>query len=211
MVLCGSVGCIKRSSDTDLPPAPVVVQPQFVQHKVTRSGETLSSIAAAYTGRSQNWTKIRDANPQIKPNKLPMGAVINIPAELVTKKNVTVITVDRGEKVVSKTPGVSPVKRNELASKKIPNPVAPTQPDLIQVKKSSSPAAPLEPPPSALEWPVTEPQKPVVSRAGVIQETAGEVPPAGLSTSTTMPSVVDRIDPAPDREREKLLDELLSK
>lgn len=225
LISLGTVGCIKRQAEP--PSAPIVVGPLYVQHKVTRSGETLSSIAAAYTGKSQNWTKIRDANPQLKPNRLTLGAVVNIPAELVTKKNVVAKPIDRP---VDKTDRVVAKKAESVAPKRTAKPVvapvvaekkaSPLPADTIQIKKPApvqakeSPLVPEKVPDKvvAVEQPAIEKESAVTPGVGVVQEDA--TPPSvasPASTTTSSPQVVDRIDPAPDKERERLLDELLSK
>lgn len=216
LISSGIVGCIKRQSEP--PPAPVVVGPLYVQHKVTRSGETLSSIAAAYTGKPQNWTKIRDANPQIKPNRLPLGAVVNIPAELVTKKNVVAKPIERPtDRVATKrAESVAPkrVAKPVVAPVAVEKKVSPPD-DTIQVKKPAPVPAKENPPASqkvlAVEQPVIEIETKPAPGVGVIQEESPPTAVASPTPTTSAPPVVDRIDPAPDKERERLLDELLSK
>ena len=55
-------------------------------HTITHRGETLSIIAKWVTGDFNNWKKILAANPKIIPEKLQIGAVLNIPKELVKTK-----------------------------------------------------------------------------------------------------------------------------
>ena len=221
LTIFGAVGCFKRSADSDLPAAPVVAEPQFVRHRVTQSGETLSSIAAIYTGNRNNWTKIRDANPQIQPTRMAIGSTVNIPAELVTKRNAIIQPIDP---ITTKNPAAKPFDGGNPAKKKAATKqaVAPEEKpvvksvekkakppeDLIQVKPSERTETSL-PRLEAEEESVPPPP----SGVGVVQETAPDDDPvaAAASTSTTIPQATDRIDPAPDREREKLLDELLSK
>ncbi len=59
--------------------------PEFFQHTISREGETLMGISGWYTGSSSNWKRILDANPGLDPNRLQLGSVIDIPAELVKK------------------------------------------------------------------------------------------------------------------------------
>jgi hypothetical protein len=54
----------------------------FYAHKVKWCGETLSIIAAWYTGDWKNWKSIAEANPQIKPNLIYEGIEIQIPGSL---------------------------------------------------------------------------------------------------------------------------------
>ena len=71
------------------PPPPPVVEapPPPFQHVVRYSGETLGLIAKWYTGKSQNWQALRQANPNINPNRINIGDVVSIPNELVTRKD----------------------------------------------------------------------------------------------------------------------------
>ena len=48
-----------------------------------KSGDTLSGIASRFYGRtkSHKWTVISQANPQMDPNNLEVGATITIPAQ----------------------------------------------------------------------------------------------------------------------------------
>ena len=51
-------------------------------HPVRWSGETLSIIAAWYTGMQKNWKPIAQANPNINPNRIYTGNKILIPESL---------------------------------------------------------------------------------------------------------------------------------
>ncbi len=44
-----------------------------------RSGDTLGSIAARHLGASKRWPEIARANPGLNPDRLRVGAVINLP------------------------------------------------------------------------------------------------------------------------------------
>jgi len=46
---------------------------------VSRSGDTLQSIAARELGSWQEWPKILEANPDVSPGALPSGTVLVIP------------------------------------------------------------------------------------------------------------------------------------
>lgn len=62
------------------PPAPM-----YFQHTVKYSGETLAAISEWYTGQVSNWKSIANANPALKPERIKIGSIVNIPAELVKK------------------------------------------------------------------------------------------------------------------------------
>ena len=46
---------------------------------IVRPGDTLESIAKKLLGRKSRWTRIRDANPGLKPERLRPGQTILIP------------------------------------------------------------------------------------------------------------------------------------
>jgi nucleoid-associated protein YgaU len=48
-------------------------------HKVA-AGETFSTIAAEFYGDSKYYTRLEDANPNVSPNRLKIGTIINVPA-----------------------------------------------------------------------------------------------------------------------------------
>ena len=74
-----AVGCDKFKT------RPNSAEKLYYNHTITFSGETFGMIAAWYTGSSQNWMAIRDANPGIDPNRLRLGSVIKIPRALMQK------------------------------------------------------------------------------------------------------------------------------
>lgn len=67
------------------PVAPPTPQQQYLFHTISYPGETLGIIASWYTGNVQNWTVIRNANPELDPTKLRLGSVVRIPRGLVVK------------------------------------------------------------------------------------------------------------------------------
>ncbi|MBX7137545.1 MAG: LysM peptidoglycan-binding domain-containing protein [Oligoflexia bacterium] len=54
----------------------------YLPHTVSYEGETLVLIARWYTGRSDNWTLIADANPEIDPRRIQLGQLVKIPQRL---------------------------------------------------------------------------------------------------------------------------------
>jgi len=78
------------SSNSNNPPPPSDNsrnKPDDVEHRIAYSGETLAIIANWYTGKSTNWTLIRDANPGLRPERLNIGQLVRIPGELVIERN----------------------------------------------------------------------------------------------------------------------------
>jgi hypothetical protein len=72
--------------ETAPPAPPVKVEPKpkesFYVHTVRYSGETISIIAAWYTGNGENWKALARANPQIDPKLIFEGNEILIPETL---------------------------------------------------------------------------------------------------------------------------------
>ena len=54
-------------------------------HTVRYRGESLSIIAAWYTGNVENWTKLAQANPTLDPNLIAVGQKLTIPASILTR------------------------------------------------------------------------------------------------------------------------------
>lgn len=66
-------------------PTPKAKPPEtsYFVHTVKWRGESLSTIAAWYTGTIKNWRALSEANPQVTdPNKLPIGDKIRIPSKM---------------------------------------------------------------------------------------------------------------------------------
>jgi len=73
------------SQKTPPPELEPVAKPYI--HTVKQRGETLFSIALWYTGSGSNWHSLVDANPNLQPNKIRVGDTIQIPADLVKKRD----------------------------------------------------------------------------------------------------------------------------
>ncbi len=55
-------------------------------HKVKWQRETLFSIALWYTGSGENWKHLAEANPTINPQRIHIGDTIQIPEDLLKKR-----------------------------------------------------------------------------------------------------------------------------
>lgn len=60
--------------------------PAYYTHTVRYYGESVSIIAAWYTGAIENWKALAEANPGIDPNRIVVGDKLRIPEELMTKR-----------------------------------------------------------------------------------------------------------------------------
>lgn len=74
------VGCSGMDNSKKAPPAPT-----YFQHTVKYTGETLAAISEWYTGQVSNWKLIANANPSLKPERIKIGSIVNIPTNLVKK------------------------------------------------------------------------------------------------------------------------------
>ena len=84
LLLCLS-GCVSSTRDSW---KPVKAQHKLKVHIVRWQGETLPMIAQWYTGSSQNWKKLTNANPNIVPAHLSADDRILLPSKLLkTSKN----------------------------------------------------------------------------------------------------------------------------
>lgn len=67
---------VGQTPPPDLRPGPMLV------HKVRYPGESVSIIAAWYTGEIDNWKALAEANPGLNPNVINEGMKINIPESM---------------------------------------------------------------------------------------------------------------------------------
>lgn len=98
--------CSKRELE---PPReiPLPKEPAAIYHEVLFHGETLSLIAAWYTGDSRNWKTIADFNPGLNPNNISIRDIIKIPKSIVKKeKSFTQSEFQAMQKSVRKRPSL---------------------------------------------------------------------------------------------------------
>lgn len=78
----------KLSSDDDETSAlePYSKNSKYVVYRTRWSYETLPGIAEWFTGDSENWKRLAQANPKLHPQRIRANAPILIPAKLVKKK-----------------------------------------------------------------------------------------------------------------------------
>lgn len=70
---------------------------------VVRNGDSLSRIAARELGEAGRWTEIRDLNPGLDPNRLKVGASIQIPGTTVASANKSSETIGWGPRTSGKS------------------------------------------------------------------------------------------------------------
>ena len=181
VALAGAVGCNKRSTPQDA--QPVQVAEPDVEHTVRYSGETLAVIAKWYTGKATNWNAIRDANPGLRPERINLGQVIMIPRALVVEER------PMPKDFVKSVSAAKAAKESEAAPS-----MAPTG---MEGSASSEPVAVTPPTDTA---PVDTAPTGTAQVEPTHTEPVVDTPPASSSSAASV---------ADDKEREKLLDELL--
>lgn len=72
---------LQQSSPQEAHPLPSP-DAKYLSHKIKWPGETLTLIAAWYTGSAKNWMHLVEANPGIDPRRIMIGDSILIPEEL---------------------------------------------------------------------------------------------------------------------------------
>ena len=197
-----AVGCAPKNTgrDPNMYDNRDRVRTGFLEHTVRYSGETLSIIAGWYTGRTDNWRRIVDVNPGLKPEKIRLGQIVMIPMELVVQEQP--LTSDAVRKF---RPSPRPAKEQPKDGAVSDGGVPPSSGDLFD----SEPAPKVgDAAPGA--------NAPTVVAPEVDNRPADSIPtdkPAMADTPPAAPHAADAAPKAPskdDAEREKLLDELLS-
>lgn len=61
------------------PPPPPPPPPPVVRKHLMLKGETLWQLAVRYYGDGQQWVKIQEANPGVKPTAIRVGTEITVP------------------------------------------------------------------------------------------------------------------------------------
>lgn len=89
-------------------------------HIVKYPGESLSIIAAWYTGDLQNWKKLARANPRLNPSRIFIGNRIRIPKAMIKtytpmpQEFVNKFIGKKSKKTVKKPPVSTPAKKTPV-------------------------------------------------------------------------------------------------
>jgi hypothetical protein len=67
--------------------APVAVETEYFNAKITAEGQTLGQVAAWYTGNAANWNLLVEHNPGLSPEKMRVGDLIRIPRDLLKRED----------------------------------------------------------------------------------------------------------------------------
>jgi hypothetical protein len=127
-------------AEEEMEPGPQPAEPEiFFTHTVKWTGESLSIIAAWYTGELENWKLLALANPELNPNLIRIGDEIRIPESLmITTDTMTFDFVSKYVPSLKKGRSESPAPAPE------------------QTRVSEEPSGGAEETPSAEEEPVSE-------------------------------------------------------
>lgn len=200
------------------PPSDAELRPADFDHRITYSGETLAMIASWYTGRASNWSILRDANPGLKPGRLKPGQHVMIPGGLVVRRD------PMPKRLITDAARKKPAPTKPADGAPVPPPSGdapltppPSNPPAHPLGDSGVAPAPfggaddlLAPPPPKDPSPGKNP--PAHGSKG--DPVGGNLPGTGVETA---PPPVEPVappekpaPPAADKERERLLDELLT-
>ena len=155
-------------------------------------------IARWYTGKSSNWNYIVDANPGINPNRINLGDTIFIPEELLVRRD--------------------PMPKSAVASQQVNLPAKPEEgepsdePALseepVAAVPDTAPAADDQPAaPAAQDVSVDELLKELEANQRTVEQAPPPPPPAEKIDSGSS----GETGTLGEKERDALLDELLSK
>jgi hypothetical protein len=106
-------------------PPPPKKEPTYFIRTVTWPNESLSIIAAWYTGQIDNWKILVEANPELDPTRIRIGDKVRIPAELVKTREP--MSQEFVESLVPKPvkKGAPPPKQKPSSGEPSPPPAAP--------------------------------------------------------------------------------------
>ncbi|MFC1505123.1 hypothetical protein ACFL5W_01260 [Thermodesulfobacteriota bacterium] len=115
-------------------PVPAASEPRIYLHKVRWPEETLSHIAAWYTGTIKNWKAIAKVSSELDPTKIHVGITISIPEDLLTTRKPMPHSFVR-PKVPKKRTSLSSLKKTStpLESPKLFEPIEDTGPPTIEI------------------------------------------------------------------------------
>jgi hypothetical protein len=106
----------ENHGEEPIPPRPPE-KPAYAHH-VKWLHETLFSIALWYTGSGNNWKRLVDANPTIKPRRMRIGDVILIPEDILkTRQPMSaefLKAFSRGKKSSQSSPPSDPLEEPQL-------------------------------------------------------------------------------------------------
>ncbi len=191
VILLSVAACAKK--------APPPQEPSYHTHTVSAQGETLAIIASWYTGDSQNWKAIADATPGLKPNKMRIGDVVNIPAQLVIKHEP--LTKKALQQYLKRAVKAEP----KNAPTPTPVPEITSAPEVQSQTSSTQVESQLE---AALPEPTTAP---AVATTPEIQSAPVETPIAAPVVDTPESVAVVATPSSAEKTRDDLIDEILSK
>ncbi|HVO83151.1 MAG TPA: hypothetical protein VMU60_01880 [Syntrophobacteria bacterium] len=78
----GEKGQMPSPAEQAAPTPPPPKEPTYFIRTVTWPNESISIIAAWYTGQMDNWKILVEANPELDPTRIRIGDKVRIPEEL---------------------------------------------------------------------------------------------------------------------------------
>jgi hypothetical protein len=109
LLLASGMHSVWSAPPADTTSPAVKISPASITY-TTRAGDTLSSIANQFTGKTENWVAIGKSNNISKDTNIPIGTPIVIPATLLTDEPSEAKVVALSGNIVAKTPDGTPMQ-----------------------------------------------------------------------------------------------------
>jgi hypothetical protein len=123
---------------------------KYYQHTVRYAGETLAIIAKWYTGDARNWSVLAKANPDVSPNTMRIGDLVQIPRSIVTNSE----PLPRSF-IASQTPKTrkAPVTKSATPRSRGSKPAAMDEVEAAELEEPTEPGSVMAPAPAVPEPP----------------------------------------------------------
>lgn len=124
---------------------------KYYEHTVRYTGESLAIIAKWYTGDARNWSVLAKENPDVSPNTMRIGDLVQIPRSMVTNTE----PMPRSF-IASQTPKIkkAPVTKSATPRSRGSKPAAIDQAEAAEPEEVTEPASVIGPAPAVPEPPV---------------------------------------------------------
>ena len=168
------------------------VAAEYFRHQIGITGETLSLIAAWYTGSADNWQVLAQHNPGLDFNRLQIGSVVLIPRSMLRRQTPLTVEAVRATRREIPAPSPKPANLEPRQSEE------PAKPPLAEATRSSGRVSPAK----------SGDRDPASAQA--LQKRTQSAPALGRSTTVpALPGAEDANTESKTRSRNAVLQELL--
>jgi|WetSurMetagenome_2_1015567.scaffolds.fasta_scaffold670885_1 hypothetical protein len=121
---------------------------KYYEHTVRYAGESLAIIAKWYTGDARNWSVLAKENPDVSPNTMRIGDLVQIPRSMVTNTE----PMPRSF-IASQTPKIkkAPVTKSATPRSRGSKPAAMDEVEASELEDATEPGSVMAPAPTAPE------------------------------------------------------------